>query len=138
MDEKNKSFEGANEFPVIKERKRWLFFGLPFTFTKYHLTGKSLKLFKGFFTTTEDDLLLFGVMDVSIRRNLIQRIFGLGTMMVMSSDKTNPTLVVKNIKRVRAFKEALDERVEKERLRMRFKAGEFMGDFDGDDDGDNT
>ncbi|HBR31335.1 MAG: PH domain-containing protein [Eubacteriales bacterium] len=136
-DTKDKAVE-VNETPVIKERKRWLFFGLPFTFTKYILDGKCLKLCKGFFTTTEDDLLLFRVMDVSLKRTLMQRIFRLGTMIVVSSDKTNPNLEVKNIKNVREFKEALNRRVESERLRMRFKAGEFIGsDFD-DDNNDNT
>ena len=136
-DTKDKAVE-VNETPVIKERKRWLFFGLPFTFTKYILDGKCFKLCKGFFTTTEDDLLLFRVMDVSLKRTLMQRIFRLGTMIVVSSDKTNPNLEVKNIKNVREFKEALNRRVESERLRMRFKAGEFIGsDFD-DDNNDNT
>lgn len=128
--------------PVIKERKRWLFFGLPLTFTKYVLTSKSLQLNRGLFTTTEDDLLLFRVMDVSMRRSLFQKMAGLGTLTVQSSDKTTPRLVVKNIKHVRQFKEALDEKVEKERLRMRFRTGEYMGDLDGDDsildDGDNN
>lgn len=128
--------------PVIKERKRWLFFGLPLTFTKYVLTSKSIQLNRGLLTTTEDDLLLFRVMDVSLRRSLFQKMAGLGTLTVQSSDKTNPRLVIKNIKRVREFKQALDERVEKERLRMRFRTGEYMGDLDGDDsvldDGDNN
>ncbi|OGO89363.1 MAG: hypothetical protein A2Y15_05210 [Clostridiales bacterium GWF2_36_10] len=137
MDTNNRR-ENANDVPAIKERKRWLFFGLPFTFTKYSLDAKCLKLYKGFFTTTEDDILLFRVMDVSIRRSLMQRIFQLGTMIVISSDKTNPNLEIKNIKRVHAFKDALDDRVEKERLRMRFKAGEFVStDFD-DDENINT
>ena len=83
-------------------------------------------------------VLLFRVMDVSLKRTLMQRIFRLGTMIVVSSDKTNPNLEVKNIKNVREFKEALNRRVESERLRMRFKAGEFIGsDFD-DDNNDNT
>lgn len=138
MDDKNNNATNGNETPVIKERKRWLFFGIPFTFTKYILDTKCLKLCTGLFTTTEDDILLFRVMDISIRRTLFQRMFGLGTMIVVSSDKTNPNLEVKNIKHVRAFKEALDQRVEKERLRMRFKAGEFVGsDFDDDNNGEN-
>ena len=136
MDEKNNNV-GDNDSRIIKERKRWLFFGLPFTFTKYILDAKCLKLCKGFFTTTEDDILLFRVMDISIRRSLIQRIFGLGTMIIISSDKTNPNLEVKNIKNVHKFKSVLDERVEKDRLRMRFKAGEFVGS-DFEDDNDNN
>lgn len=135
MDTKNDNT--VNGSRVLQERKRWLFFGLPFTFTKYILDERCLKLCKGFFTITEDDILLFRVMDISIKRTLFQRIFGLGTMIVVSSDKTNPNLEVKNIKHVHEFKNILDQRVEKDRLRMRFKAGEFVGtDFD-DDNNDN-
>jgi len=75
-------------------------------------------------------------MDVSIKRTLIQKLAGLGTMIIMSSDKTNPTLEIRNIKRIHSFKNALDERVEKERLRMRFKTGEFIdAEFEQDDGG---
>lgn len=119
---------------ILKERKRWLFFGLPFTFTKYSLTEKSLQLSKGLFSTTEDDMLLFRVMDVSVKRTFFQKMAGLGTLIISSSDKTNPTLDIKNIKHIHEFKNALDERVEKERLRMRFRAGEIMGEFDQDFD----
>jgi uncharacterized membrane protein YdbT with pleckstrin-like domain len=137
MDNKENSSKAENDVPVIKERKRWLFLGLPFTFTKYSLDAKSLKLYKGLFTTTEDDILLFRVMDVTVKRNLFQKVFGLGTMTVISSDKTTPNLEIKNIKRIHEFKDALDERVDNERLRMRFKAGEFV-ETDFDDNHDNT
>ncbi|SDM65261.1 PH domain-containing protein [Acetanaerobacterium elongatum] len=129
----NKQAAEQEAVPVIKERKRWLFLGLPFTFTRYELDGKRLKLCRGFLNTTEDDLLLYRVMDVTVSRTLFQRMAGLGTMTIVSTDKTNPTLAVTNIKRVHAFKDALDARVESERMRMRFRAGEITEtDFDGD------
>lgn len=114
-------------YTEIKERKRWLFFGLPFTFTVYKLQQKNLGLKRGFFTTIEDDLLLFRVLDVTVRRTLAQKMAGLGTITIISSDKTNPTFELKNIKRVHSFKKALDERVEDERMRMRFRTGEYVG-----------
>jgi len=118
---------------LIKERKRWLFLGLAFTFTTYSLDSKSLLLRKGLFTTTEDDLLLFRVLDTSIRRTFFQKMAGLGTLFITSSDKTNPRLEIKNIKNVHRFKKLLEEQVESERLRMRFRTGEYMGtDFDQD------
>lgn len=135
MQDTEKNVNTDNVTPVIKERKRWLFLGLPFTFTTYSLGGKSLTLRRGLFTSTEDDILLFRVMDVSVRRTLMQKIVGLGTLKVMSTDKTNPELEVRNIKNVKNFKAVLSERVEKERLRMRFKTGELMGsDFDDDNE----
>ena len=124
---KNKhQFSMSEDDPLlIKERKRWMFFGLPFTFTKYRLSAKNLNLRKGFFTTTEDDLLLFRVMDISIKRTLMQKIMRLGTMIIISSDKTDSTLEVKNIKRIHNFKSVLEKCVEEERQRMRFRTGEI-------------
>ncbi|MHB8962265.1 MAG: PH domain-containing protein [Saccharofermentanales bacterium] len=134
MQETEQNVNAEHGAPIIKERKRWLFFGLPFTFTTYTLGSKSLTLRRGLFTSTEDDILLFRIMDISVRRTLMQKIVGLGTLTVMSTDKSNPELEVKNIKNVRTFKEVLGERVEKERLRMRFRTGELMGsEFDDDD-----
>ncbi len=132
---KKKDIIEENELPVIKETKRWLFFALPFTFTKYILNDKCLKLKKGFLTTTEDDILLFRIMDISYKRTLFQKMSGLGTITVISEDKTNPELVIKNIKRSREFKSNLDDRIEKERIRMRYKVSEI---FDSDEDDDNN
>ena len=37
------------------ERKRWLFFGLPFTFTKYYIKHDLITRDTGFFNKKEDD-----------------------------------------------------------------------------------
>lgn len=116
-----------------KERRRWLFFGLPFTFTTYTLTPKKLELQTGLLTTTVNDILLYRVMDTTLRRSLLQKLFGLGSVLVLSSDKTNPELCVHNIRGAKDFKEALDEQVERERLRMRFRTGEYI-DIGNDED----
>lgn len=119
----------------ITERKRWTFFGLPFTFTTYTLTGKKLTVRQGLLTTHEDDILLYRVMDTSLTCTLIQKIFKLGTLKVISSDKTLPNLEIKNIRNFKAFKDLLEESVEKERLRMRFRTGEMIdAGLDGFDD----
>ena len=64
-------------------------------------------------------------------RSLFQKLFRLGSVQIVSSDKTHPNLCVHNIRNARDFKEALDEQVEHERLRMRFRTGEYI-DNDGD------
>lgn len=111
----------------VQERKRWLFFGLPFTFTVYQLTAKKLTVRTGLFTTVEDDILLYRIMDTSYRRSLLQKLFGLGSIRVASSDHSMPELVIKNIRGAREFKELLDNQIEKERLRIRFRTGEYTG-----------
>ncbi len=138
MSDETKAAETEEEFE-IRERRRWLFFGLPFTFTHYTLLPKKLTVCTGLLSTTEDDILLYRIMDTSLRRSLLQKIFGLGSIWVASSDQSMPELVIKNIRHCREFKEDLDNQIEKERLRMRFRTGEYLeNDLDCDHDEHHT
>ena len=112
---------------IADERKRWGFLGLPLTFTKYYLTEKKLVVYSGLLTTTEEEILLYRVLDISRKRNLFQKMFGLGTIVVSSQDKSLPTLEIKNIKNSNEFKDLLSEQVEAEKKRMNVRAGEYMG-----------
>ncbi len=125
-ENKTEAPAGSHDAP-IRERRRWTFFGLPLSFTTYALNRKKLTVRTGLLTTNEDDILLYRVMDTSLRRTLGQKIFGLGSIHVASSDQSLPELVIKNIRHPRDFKEELDERVEAERLRMRVRSGEIYG-----------
>ncbi|MGN0469445.1 MAG: PH domain-containing protein [Acutalibacteraceae bacterium] len=111
---------------IMKERKRWAFFGIPWTFTKYTLMNKKLVLTEGLLKTVENEILLYRVLDMSLSRGLMQKMFGLGTVTVYSHDKTNPTLVIKNIKHAREFRDALADAVEKDRIRMKMRQSEFI------------
>ena len=79
-----------------KDRKRHL--GMPLSFTRYQLSEDRLFLSQGFLNIKDDEVLLYRVRDIDTRRNLWQRLFGVGTVTVLSSDKTMPTLVLKNVK----------------------------------------
>ena len=116
---------------TIKERKRWLFFALPFTFTTYQLTNKKLKYNRGFFTSVEDEILLYRITDLTLTRTFFQKIFGLGTLRVTSTDKSHPNISLINIKHSKDFRELLSEAIEKDRLRMKYRTGEFI-DSNGD------
>lgn len=116
---------------LIKERKRVLFFALPFSFTTYTITEKKLIYKTGLLSTNEDEILLYRVQDMGVKRSLLQRIFGLGTIEVHSQDKTMPTLTIKNIKHVNDFRAILSENVEKEKTRRKFRSTEIL-DTDGD------
>ena len=123
-----------NEILYLRERKRTAFFGLPFSFTKYTLTSKKLEVKTGFFSSTEDEILLYRIMDVTYSRSLGQKLFKLGSIKVKSTDKTLPDLLIKNIKHSKSFKNVLTDQIEKERLRLRFRTGEFMDHADHDCD----
>ena len=118
---------------IWKDRKRY--FGLPLSFTRYGLSEDRLFLSVGFFSIKDDEVLLYRVRDIDTSRNLWQRLFGVGTVTISSSDKSTPTLVLKNIKNPVEVKELIHEQVEEMKIRRRVRVGEIMtADMDGDDD----
>lgn len=116
-----------------KDRKR--FMGMPLSFTRYKLTEDRLFVETGFFSTKYEEIVLYRIKDISLKRTLWQKICGVGTITVQSSDKTTPLLVIKNVKKSFAVKELLHESVEQQKLARRYRISEVIGD-DGDDGDD--
>ena len=118
-----------------KDRKRY--FGMPLSFTRYAMSEDRLFTSVGFLNIKDDEILLYRVRDIDTSRNLWQRLFGVGTVVVMSSDKSMPNLVLKNIKDPVVVKELIHEQVEEMKLRRRVRVGEIMtADTDGDGEPD--
>lgn len=124
---------------IWKDRKR-IFFGLPWTFTKYSLSEDRLFISTGFFSVKVDEVRLYRIMDVSLERKLWQRMCGLGTIKCCSADKTMGDFEIKNIKKSREVKEMLSNMVEDERTKKKVSSREFMDherdEFDDYDDHD--
>ena len=115
-----------------KDRKR--FWGMPLSFTRYALSEDRLFLSVGFWNIKDEELLLYRVRDIASSRTFWQRLCGVGTVTVSSSDKTTPVLVLKNIRKPLEVKELLHRQVEEIKLRRRVRIGEIMtGDPDLED-----
>ena len=116
---------------IWKDRKRWL--GMPLSFTRYALSEDRLFLSVGFLNIKDDEILLYRVRDIDTSRSLWQRIFGVGTIVVASSDKTMPVLTLKNVKDPVFVKELIHNQVEEVKIKRRVRLGEIMTpDADGD------
>ena len=115
-----------------KDRKRHL--GLPLSFTRYSLSEDRLFVSEGFLNIKDDEVLLYRVRDIDTRRSLWQRLVGVGTVTVISSDKTMPALVLKNIKDPMLVKELIHKQVEEMKIQRRVRFGEIMTTDSGDDD----
>ena len=126
------AFKGTDY--VWKDRKRYL--GMPLSFTRYALTRDRLFLSVGFLSIKDEEVLLYRVRDITTSRTLWQRIFGVGTVTVLSSDKTAPTLLLKNVKNPLAVKELLHELVEDMKIRRRVRVGEIMASNAAEDEED--
>ena len=118
---------------VWQDRKR-IIFGLPWTFTKYVLTKEKLLIQTGILSTKEEEVRLYRIMDVTLRRSLAQRLFGLGTIHCCSADKSTPEFDIKWIPDSAAVKEKLSDLVEAERMAKRVSSREFMTDVDDGED----
>ena len=114
-----------------KDRKRY--FGLPLSFTRYRLSEDRIFVEKGFLNIHVEEVLLYRVRDLELQLKLTQRIFGVGTVCVHSSDKTAPALYLLNVKHPREVKELIFRQVEQEKDQRRMRTMEMVGAQDDEE-----
>ena len=101
------------------ERKRWLFLGLPFTFTKYTVNEEKLIINKGLLKTTEDTCYLYKIIDIKLERSLCERIFGMGTIVCYTGDVTDKVIKLIHIKNSKTINDFLLDQSEEMRRKRR-------------------
>lgn len=101
------------------ERKRWLVFGLPFTFTKYRVKEDIITIDEGLLKTVENDCYMYKVQDVTHSATLAEKLFRLGTVTCFTGDTTHPQLILQHIKHSREVKEFILKQSEEARLKRR-------------------
>lgn len=121
---------------IWRDKKRFL--GMPISFTRYSLSEDRLFLSVGFLTIQDEEILLYRIRDINTKRTLWQRLFGVGTITLASSDKSMPVLIIKNVKDPLMVKELIHENVEEAKRKHRVRVSEISGDFDMEDDLDDN
>lgn len=106
--------------------------GLPLSFTRYSLSENRLFRCTGMLNIREEEVLLYRVRDLELRRSLWQRIFGVGTVCVHSTDKTSPHLDLVNIRHPHDIKERIYTAVEEAKDKRRMRTTEVLQTADGD------
>ncbi len=104
---------------IFQERRRLLFFGLPWTFTKYTITPSLLTIDRGFLNTVQDDCYMYKIQDVKLNRTLMERLFGLATITCYTGDVTHHEIKLEHIKHFNAIKAYLLKTSEEARLKRR-------------------
>ena len=80
--------------------------------TVFTITGEQLKKAEGVFTRDDDYIELYRVIDFAERKNLLQQLFGLKTVTIMSGDRTTPKLCVQGVREDFDLVAIIRERVE--------------------------
>ena len=101
------------------EKKRWLFLGLPFTFTRYVIKEDMITVDTGVFTKVENDCYMYKVQDVEHTASIGERMAGLGTIVCYTGDTTHPQLLIEHIRNSKAIKEFILKESEEARLKRR-------------------
>ncbi len=101
------------------EKKRLLFLGLPFTFTKYVIKEDMITVDTGVFTKVENDCYMYKVQDVEHTASIWERMVGLGTIVCYTGDTTHPKLLIEHIRNSKAIKEFILKESEEARLKRR-------------------
>ena len=114
------------------DRKRY--FGLPLSFTRYAISEDRLFQATGILNLKYEEILLYRIRDITLSRSFGQRIFGVGSITVTSSDKSRPVLVIQNVKDAPEVKELLHRQVEDMKIRRRVRFGEIASFGDDMDD----
>ncbi len=108
----------AEEYDRV-ERKRWLFLGLPWTFTLYRMKVDMLNVKSGFFKLEQNDCYMYKIVDVKLSQSFMERLCGLGTITCYTGDTTDKELVLKHIKHSEEIKNYLLKTSEEARIKRR-------------------
>ena len=115
--------ENTNEI-LWEDRKRIL--GMPISFTKYSLAKDRIFIDTGFFNLNEEEILLYRVLDISLKLSFWQRIFKVGSVIVKSSDQSTPILEIRNVKKPKEVKELIYKYSEEMKMARRIRVGEII------------
>ena len=101
----------------------WIY--LTTRFTKYELNSERLIIKKGILSQNIEETELYRIKDYSIFKPFFLRIFGLGNLVLTSSDKNNKYISLLAIKDVEKIKDLIRGHVEKSRKRTGTKEVDF-------------
>ena len=123
-----------NEEILWQDRKRYL--GLPLSFTIYSFSKNKFYMKTGIFNTKSEEILLYRILDITYKQSFGQKVFGVGSVILNTADKTTPILEIRSIKTPDRVRKALSTLVEQRRDEKRVTGKEMFGAASSHDFGD--
>lgn len=110
----------------VQEQKLWR--GRPYLTigTVYEVTSQRIRVIKGVFGNTIDEVELVRVRDTRVKQHLGERVLDVGDITIISTDPSNPELVLNNIKNPMEVRELIRNAINKEKDRRGLRYREDM------------
>ena len=93
-------------------------FGFP-SFTHYRITDRRLIVEKGILTKNREEIQLYRIRDIALKRNLFERIFNMGDITILSTDTSSPAYTLRNIRNSIRIADILGQAAENSRIKNR-------------------
>ena len=98
-----------------------LWYWLMVRHTRYKITSQRLLITTGIFSRATEEVELFRIKDTALVEPFLLRLVGLGHVMLMSSDRTMPTVVLRAVPKARSLREMVRRVVDKRRSAKRVR-----------------
>lgn len=129
MEHKNNQ---SNEI-LWKDRRHILWF--PWTFDVYRIANGRIYTQSGLINCEENECMIYRVLDISLKRTLINRLCGTGSIILRTKDASDSILTIKNVKNSQQVKDMISELVEQTRRENGLLGREMFGAGGGRMDG---
>ena len=114
------------ERTVWKGRPGFLLSPATWFTSRYKLTNERLLVTTGVLSRSLEEVELIRVKDIRLETGCLQRIFSVGTIVVLSVDRTAPELQLINVPRANRVREAIRSALRDERQKQGVRFAEFM------------
>ncbi|MFA5506330.1 MAG: PH domain-containing protein [Vulcanimicrobiota bacterium] len=111
--------------PTTQDEEEILWTGKPIMTLgeRYELTSQRLRIYRGVFSRNLEEIDLVRVRDTKVKQNMGERMAGVGDVTVISTDKSNPEIVLNNVKDPVTVRETIRKAylAEQDRRGLRFR-----------------
>jgi uncharacterized membrane protein YdbT with pleckstrin-like domain len=92
---------------------------------RYELTTERLLMSSGIFSRNSEALELYRVKDYELQEPFVLRLFGLGNLVLLTHDESNPTVLLRAIPGSKALRDQIRQHVEECRDKKRVRVAEL-------------
>jgi hypothetical protein len=117
--------KGTGPLPTSTEDEEILWAGKPLMTLgeRYELTSQRLRIYRGVFARNLEEIDLVRIRDTKVKQHLGERMAGVGDVTIISTDKSNPEIILNNVKNPIEVRETIRKAylAEQDRRGLRFR-----------------